>query len=107
MKSARLGKRTSAVEVTNVSEHGFWLLLEGQETFVAFEHFPWFKDASIAQLCQVELQSPRHLYWPDLDVDLAVESLEHPELFPLVSRKKPNKAFQPTSSPRFARRRRG
>lgn len=105
MKSARLGKRTSAVEVTNVSEHGFWLLIEGRETFVGFDNFPWFKDASIGQLCQVELQSPKHLYWPDLDVDLAVESLEHPERFPLVSAKKPNKQFQRTG-PRYARSRR-
>jgi hypothetical protein len=27
-----------------------------------------------------------HLYWPDLDVDLAVESIRNPERFPLVSR---------------------
>ena len=45
MKSAKLGKRTSEVEVTNVSEHGFWLLLRGQERFLAFEHFPWFQSA--------------------------------------------------------------
>jgi hypothetical protein len=29
---------------------------------------------------------PHHLYWPDLDIDLAVESIRHPEQFPLVSR---------------------
>ena len=23
------------------------------------------------------LPSPHHLYWPDLDIDLAVESIEH------------------------------
>lgn len=106
MKSARLGKRTSVVEVTNVSEHGFWLLIQGRESFVGFDKFPWFKDASIGQLCQVELPSPHHLYWPDLDIDLAVESLTHPERFPLVSAKMPNKVFQRTASPRVARLRR-
>lgn len=105
MKSAKLGKHTSPVEVTNVSEHGFWLLIEGRETFVGFDNFPWFKEASISELCEVELQSPQHLYWPGLDIDLAVESLEHPELFPLVSAKKPNKRFQRTG-PRYARSRR-
>jgi len=97
MKSARLGKRTSPVEVTNVSEHGFWLLIEGRETFVGFDDFPWFKEASIGELCEVELQSPRHLYWPDLDIDLAVESIEHPERFPLISTKKPNKRYMDSS----------
>jgi hypothetical protein len=32
------------------------------------------------------LPSARHLYWPDLDIDLAVESIRNPEAFPLVSR---------------------
>lgn len=100
MKSARLGKRTSAVEVTNVSEHGFWLLIDGQESFVEFENFPWFKDASIGALCQVELQSPHHLYWPELDLDLSVESLTHPERFPLVSQKKTRFRFEPQRSSR-------
>jgi len=86
MTSVAPGTSTSEVEVTNVSKHGFWLLIRDQEVFVPFAEFPWFKDASIAQLLNVQLPSPHHLYWPDLDVDLAVESLSHPERFPLVSR---------------------
>lgn len=94
MKSARPGKRTSAVEVSNVSKHGFWLLIENSERFVAFEHFPWFQDAAIGQLLNVVLQSPHHLYWPDLDIDLAVESIDDPERFPLISKERPNRAVQ-------------
>ena len=86
MTSVAPGTSTSEVEVTNVSKHGFWLLIRDQEVFVPFIEFPWFKDASIGQLLNVQLPSPHHLYWPDLDVDLAVESLCHPERFPLVSR---------------------
>jgi hypothetical protein len=86
MRSAQRGKRTSGVEVTNVSAHGFWLLLEERELFLAFRKFPWFRDAPIAKLIRVQRPSADHLYWPELDVDLAVESIEHPERFPLVSR---------------------
>jgi len=86
MSSAAPGTTTSAVEVTNVSKHGFWLLIEEKEVFLAFDNFPWFRDAPIGKLLNVELQSPGHLYWPDLDVDLAVESIFHPDRFPLVSR---------------------
>jgi len=75
-----------AVEVTNVSTHGFWLLLDDMEKFVAFDNFPWFREASIAQLTDLEWPSPQHLYWPSLDIDLAVESINHPERFPLVSK---------------------
>lgn len=102
MTSARPGQSTSAVEMTNVSPHGFWLLVEQREYFVRFTDFPWFRDATIAELMRVELPSPHHLYWPDLDVDLAVESLDRPERYPLVSRARPNKRLQPTKARRRA-----
>ena len=85
MKSARLGPSTSPVEVTNVSAHGFWLFLGDRELFVPFKEFPWFREASVRKITNVELPSPHHLYWPDLDIDLALESIEHPEKYPLVS----------------------
>ncbi len=85
MTSAALGTNTSPVEVTNVSPHGFWLMLRDEEMFAPFEQFPWFKNAPVGKLFHVELPSDHHLYWPELDVDLAVESLTHPERFPLIS----------------------
>jgi hypothetical protein len=91
MRSTPLEKSTSAVEVANISPHGFWLLLGEREVFVSFREYPWFREASIDQLTKVELPSPHHLYWPDLDADVAVESLDHPERYPLVSRARPNK----------------
>lgn len=54
MKSAALGRHISEAEVTNISKHGFWLLLANEELFVAFKDFPWFKDASIAEIVRVE-----------------------------------------------------
>ncbi len=107
MTSARRGQSTLAVEVTNVSPDGFWLLVEQREYFVAFKDFPWFRDASIAELMKVELPTAHHLYWPDLDVDLAVESLDHPERYPLVSRARPNKRLQPTKARRPPQVKRG
>jgi hypothetical protein len=98
MRSAQRGKRTSVVEVTNVSLHGLWLLLGERELFLPFDKFPWFRDAPIAKLVRVELPSPDHLYWPGLDVDLAVESIEHPERFPLVSKARSNSRLQRTSA---------
>jgi hypothetical protein len=56
-------------------------------------------------LVRVRMPSSHHLYWPDLDVDLAVESIEHPERFPLVSRVRSDFSQQ-RSAPRVSRRRR-
>ena len=86
MKSDRHGKRTSAVEVTNVATSGFWLMVTDRELFVPFRLFPWFREATIGQLTRVQLTTAGHLRWPDLDIDLAIESIEHPDRFPLVSR---------------------
>ena len=93
-RSVRRGKRTSSVEVTNVSGDGFRLLLEGRELYLSFEAFPWFRRTPIEKLTRVEMPSPGHLYWPALDVDLAVESIEHPERFPLISKVSPKQTLQ-------------
>jgi hypothetical protein len=86
MKSATHGGSISAVEVTNVSPRGFWLLVDGEELAVPFDQFPWFREATIAQISRVELPAPHHLHWPELDIDLAIESIRDPGKFPLVAR---------------------
>jgi hypothetical protein len=79
------GTVTLAAEVTNVSKHGFWLLLGSEELLVPFDQFPWFRRATIEQLVDVQWPSSDHLYWPQLDVDLSVASIRNPAAFPLVS----------------------
>jgi hypothetical protein len=80
------GTPISLVEITHVSKHGFWLLLADEELFLPFSDFPWFRSASIEQLCHVEQASENHLYWPALDIDLAVESIRNPAAFPLIAK---------------------
>ncbi len=80
------GIATLAAEVTNVSKHCFWLLLDDEELAIQFSEFPWFKSATIEQLCEVERPTENHLYWPELDVDLSVDSIRNPEDFPLISK---------------------
>ncbi len=82
MNSEALGKPTSRIEITNISSHGVWLLAGGDELFMSYEDFPWFKEAPIGKVLNVEEPTPGHFYWPELDVDLGIESIEHPERFP-------------------------
>lgn len=86
MNSQALGKSTLIVEVTNISSHGIWLLTREKELFIPYEEFPWFKDAPIGKILNVEEPTPGHFYWPELDVDLGIESIEHPERFPLKAK---------------------
>ncbi len=86
MSSLAHGNSTSAVEVTNISSHGVWLLAQDKELFMSYDDFPWFKNQPIKNIINVETQGANHFYWPDIDVDLTVESIEHPERFPLKSK---------------------
>ena len=85
MKSESPGASTSTVEVTNISGQGFWLLLGAEELFVPFSEFPWFRNAPVSAVLNVQLPQANHLYWPEIDVDLTVDSVRHPEEYPLVS----------------------
>jgi hypothetical protein len=80
------GAITSAAEVTNISRHGFWMLLGDEELLLSYEQFPWFKQATVAQITHVERPTPDRLYWPSLDIDLSVSAIRRPQDFPLMSR---------------------
>jgi hypothetical protein len=86
MKSESLGTSTSDVEVTNISRHGLWLLVDEEELFLPFEDFPWFKDVPLQAILNVQRHDSEHLHWPALDVDLTLNSIRHPENYPLVSK---------------------
>ena len=83
MNSKSLGTNAQKIEITNISSNGVWLWADGRELFMAYEKFPWFKDVPVGQILNVEEPNQGHFYWPDLDVDLTVEIIEHPERFPL------------------------
>ena len=86
MKSSKHGTSTSTLEVTNISEHGFWRLHDGKEYLLDYRHFPWFKKATVEQICRIELSHGTHLYWPDLDVDLTFNIIKHPDQYKHVSK---------------------
>jgi len=85
-KSAKLGSNTSDVEIKDVSEDGFWLRIGGERLHLPYDEFPWFRHAPLAHVLHVTMPHEDSVRWPDLDIDLAVESIRHPDRFPLVYR---------------------
>ncbi|MBI5169977.1 MAG: DUF2442 domain-containing protein [Candidatus Eisenbacteria bacterium] len=85
-RSVKRGVRTSAPEVTRISAQGFWLSLDGAEYFVRFAEFPFFRAAPVRSLFRVRRPSESHLRWPELDVDLELDSIREPARYPLVSK---------------------
>lgn|GEM_PF-978488 len=79
------GKISSRCEIANISPFGVWVLIKAKEYFLDHKRYPWFKDACVADVLDVESPRPGHLRWPALDVDLHIDSLENPERYPLLA----------------------
>ena len=86
MRSQMHGEHISNPEVTNVSTHGLWLLSGEEELFLSYEDFPWFKGVALGKILHVEEQIPGHFSWPELDVDLGLDTIKYPERFPLKAK---------------------
>jgi uncharacterized protein DUF2442 len=56
---------------------------DGRELFLPFDEFPWFRSAPVEAILHVERHRPDHLRWPDLDIDLSLDSIEDPSQYPL------------------------
>ncbi|PSN16832.1 hypothetical protein C7293_01025 [filamentous cyanobacterium CCT1] len=66
--------------------NGLWVLCNDHKYFMPYDQFPWFKDAPIKHIFNLEEPHPGHLYWPDLDIDLSLEIIQHPKRFPRIAR---------------------
>ena len=84
MKLQKPGTITSGTEVVNISAHGVWLYVNGREYFLPHAEYPWFRNATLGAVLNVQLLHDTHLHWPDLDVDLELDSLENPDAYPLT-----------------------
>lgn len=86
MKSKIAGKNILEVEITNISEHGFWMLYGEKEYFLPFNDFPWFRNARIAEISDITLLKEKHFFWEKLDVELTLNMIENPQNYPLISK---------------------
>ena len=82
MRSQERGTSTSVIEVTHIDSRGLWLYVDGKEHYMPFDEFPWFADGTVRQISNVERHSQDHFHWPDLDVDLTLDMIDHPEKYP-------------------------
>lgn len=86
MSSYPPGTDISQAEVSAIGSSGFWVLAEDREYFVPFADYPAFRRATVEQIMAVERVAPDQLRWDALDIDIELDSLEHPEHYPLVWR---------------------
>lgn len=77
------GINTSQSEVTNITQTGFWLLVDDKEYFVPFADYPAFREATVEQIYKVKHIAPNAFYWEELDIDIELGALAEPEKYPL------------------------
>lgn len=70
--------------VTNISPFRIWLIAsDGNEYFVSYKDYPIFENSDIKDIADVQTDFEGNLHWSALDADIELESLKHPEKFPL------------------------
>jgi len=84
-----LNKNTlsTSASVLMINDKGIMISVDSQDYFLSYNRVPWMKDASIRDVLNVQKQGRSAIEWPSLDVDLEIESLKHPERYPLIMKR--------------------
>jgi hypothetical protein len=87
MSLSKHGTVISDYQITNIERFGFWIYTNEEEYFVKFEEFPDFKHARIEEILNFKRIDPQQFHWPDLDIDIDINSLKNPSGYPLGYKK--------------------
>ena len=75
---------STLADVLMINDRGIMISVQGQDYFLSYNRVPWMKDATINGVLDVRMSGKNAIEWPKLDVDLEIDSLRHPERYPLV-----------------------
>jgi len=71
-------------KVSMINDRGVLISVLGQDYFLSYNRVPWMRDATISEVLDIRMSGKNAIEWPKLDVDLEVDSLRHPERYPLL-----------------------
>ena len=74
----------TSASVLMINAQGIMLSVCGHDYFLSYNRIPWMQDAPIRSVLNVKMSGPEAIEWPDLDVVLEIDSLRHPEKYPLL-----------------------
>ncbi len=75
---------TTTAEVTMINAHSILLFVGGKEYYLSYDRFPWFKNARVLDVLNVTMPDEESLRWDAIDVDLEIDSITHPERYPIT-----------------------
>ena len=76
-----------SASVLMINNQGIMISVEGNDYFLSYNRLPWLKDATVRNILNIKMSGKNAVEWPDLDIDLEIDSLKHPERYPLVMRR--------------------
>jgi hypothetical protein len=72
-----------------INAQGVMISVQGEDFFISYNRAPWLRNATISNALNVKMSGKHAIEWPDLDIDFEIESLRHPERYPLVMKRNP------------------
>lgn len=82
--------KCTLVSVRSVMPDGIFISVLGNDYYLSYDRLPWFGNAKVSDIFNVEMCCGNEgIRWEALDVDLEIESLKHPEKYPLVMKRYP------------------
>ena len=75
---------STLADVLMINDRGIMISVQGQDYFLSYNRVPWMRDATINEVLDVRMSGKNAIEWPKLDVDLEIDSLRHPERYPLL-----------------------
>jgi hypothetical protein len=66
---------------------GIFISVSGNDYYISYDRLPWFRNATVTDIFDVRMCGNEGIRWDTLDVDLEIESLKHPEKYPLIMKR--------------------
>jgi len=86
--------KNTSVSVLMINGQGIMISVGGQDFFLSYNRIPWMREASIKDVLNVQMCGSEAIEWPSLDVDLELDSLRHPERYPLLIKRNPSELVE-------------
>jgi hypothetical protein len=92
-KNSNKNTEISSVKILSINPEGINLSVAGKDYFISYNRVPWFRNARVNEIMNVSMMGRMGIRWEDLDVDLEIDSLEHPEKYPHVIKRFANEVL--------------
>lgn len=79
--------QSTQVCVLMINDKGIMLSVKGNDYFVSYNRIPWMRHACISDALDVQMCGRNAIEWPKLNVGLEIDSLKHPERYPLIMKR--------------------